>query len=92
MSGEELARMIHTWPDVLTVAEVVSNPFLQVTDQWDLRGWKAVEVPEGVKFEHSSADGQVTERILLTEPDEVVGQPGASISPTIIHESVAAHR
>jgi hypothetical protein len=69
MSGHELTRMVKTWPDALTLAEVMSNPFLCVGEQWDLRDWKAVEMPRGLKFEHVNDAGCVTEAVLLFEPE-----------------------
>ena len=36
MTAQELARMVSDWSDALTVAEVVSSPFLRVTEKWDL--------------------------------------------------------
>jgi hypothetical protein len=69
MNVEELSRLVTTWPDALTLAEVVSNPFLRVGERWDLHDWQAVETPSGLQFEHIDDQGRVLEAVLLIEPD-----------------------
>lgn len=65
MTAVELVRMLDTWSDALNVAEVVASPFLRVTDRWDLHDWQAVDLPDGVKFQHLGGQGDVTEEIVV---------------------------
>ncbi|MBY0522245.1 MAG: hypothetical protein K2R98_02540 [Gemmataceae bacterium] len=70
MNAGELARMMDTWSDAMNVAEVVGSPFLRTTDQWDLRDWQTVELPNGLKFERLGSPGHVTEAVVVVNASE----------------------
>ncbi len=80
MNAEELVRIMDTWSDALNVAEVVGSPFLRVTESWDLHDWQAVDLPDGVKFQHLGAAGDVTEEIVIVgeAPQKEVRRPAES--------------
>lgn len=70
MRAAELARLVETWSDALTIAEIVNNPHYQVTEQWDFRGWQAVDSEEGITFQYVAAGGQVVESVLVAIQEE----------------------
>ena len=84
MSASELARFVHTWPDALTVSEVVSNPLLRVGKDWDLSDWEAVDLPDGMKFQHRDGTGHVMEIVMVYPVDEPHG-------PEASHADVGSH-
>jgi hypothetical protein len=70
MNAEELARLVNTWADALTLAELVDNPFLRVTGQWDLHDWRTLEAPDGLRFQRVEAGGHVVEEVRLLENED----------------------
>jgi len=69
MNAHELAGMVSDWSDALTLAEVVTSPFLRVTEKWDLHDWEAVDLPGGLLFRHTDAPGHVMESVMMVEPE-----------------------
>jgi hypothetical protein len=70
MRAAELARLVETWSDAQTIAEIMNNPHYQVTEQWDFRGWQALDFEEGITFQHVAADGQAVESVRVTIREE----------------------
>lgn len=70
MSADELVRLVRTWGDAQTVAEVVANPMLRVGDAWDLHDWEIADTPDGLQFRHMNDHGCVMETVVMA-PAEV---------------------
>jgi len=79
MNAAELARMVDNWSDALNMAEVVANPFLRVTDRWDLHDWQSLDVDDGLRFERCSPTGQVLEAVEVVIGDNCTRQEQQSM-------------
>jgi hypothetical protein len=79
MNAEELVRILDTWTDAMNVAELVGSPFLRVSETWDLQDWQAIDLPDGLKFQHVGREGAVTEEVVVVgeaPQKEVCGPTG----------------
>lgn len=79
MRATELARLVDTWSDALTIAEIMNNPRYRVSEDWDFRDWQAVDCPEGITFQHVAAGGQVVESLRIAVQEEA--EPGTGPAP-----------
>lgn len=68
MKAAELARLVQTWSDALTIAEVMATPFLRVGKEWDFHDWQSVEISEGLEFRQFQ-DGQTTATVTVLPPE-----------------------
>jgi hypothetical protein len=74
MHATELARLVDSWSDALTIAEIMNNPRYQVSEKWDFHDWQAVDCAEGITFQHVAASGQVVESVRIAIQEE--SEPG----------------
>jgi hypothetical protein len=70
MTAEQLVGILESWSDALNLMEVVGNPFLRVTNRWDLHDWRAVDRPDGILFQRRDGAGAVIAEVVVNYADE----------------------
>lgn len=70
MTAEQLTHMLDSWSDALNLMELVGNPFLRVTDCWDLHDWQAVDASDGIVFQRRDTAGAVVEEVVVNYEHE----------------------